>query len=404
MQEGTTITRSTQRQGARAARFSIGGAIALGGTINLFVLGVVLRNRPALNSDFLAFWSDARFAATQKIAGIYDADTLQAYQQTLYPGFHSFYPFTYPPTFLLVCRWLANFSFAGAETIWTIAGLVAMMLAGWWFFGRGQRLAVVAMLASPACLLNAMAGQTAFFTTALLLAGLAALQRQPVLAGIAFGLLTLKPQLGVLVPFALLARGEWRTMAVAAVTAVALVGASCIVLPPVLWREWADSLPLYQLQYFTSRSLNLNTIITIAGNLVVLGAAPAAACAVQLGAGLVVAVAIFCAFRVALPGLAMAALLCGGFLAVPHAYAYDTITLTAAMALLARQVQHPSAALLALGLVVYLSPLLLLTPRYHWFFYALPETLLFIAIIVLALGSSKRALFADEPEFHHARP
>ncbi len=88
----------------------------------------------------------------------------------------------------------------------------------------------------------------------------------------------------------------------------------------------------------------------------------------------------------------------GGFLAVPHAYAYDSIPLTAAMALLLAGRRTLPGWLLGLGLVVYLAPWLLLTPAAHWLFYAVPETLLFASIIPLALGRPDRALWRDELE------
>ena len=64
-----------------------------------------------LNSDFMAFWSFPRFAASHPIRQIYNAASLQAFQKTLYPGFGSFYPYLYPPTFLLPSWWLNFCSF-----------------------------------------------------------------------------------------------------------------------------------------------------------------------------------------------------------------------------------------------------------------------------------------------------
>ncbi len=378
-------------------------AVAAGAAVNLTVVGWALWVRPALNTDFMAFWSFPRFARDHAVAGIYDAARLQGFQQALYPGFHSFYPYLYPPTFLLASWWLNFLSFAAAQAVWTVLGLALLVAAGWRFFpARYRRVAVVAMLASPAALLSGATGETAFFTTALLLSGFAALPRRPVLAGIAFGLLTLKPQLGVLVPVALLARGAWRAMAVAALVAAALVALSCLALPPGLWAVWARTLPVYQSQYFNGHGLNLNILVTPAANLVALGVAPGVAWAVQVVVAALVAALVWRCFRRGPYGLAVAALLVGGLLAVPHAYAYDSVTLSAALALLLAG-RRPLPAplpdwLLGLGLVVYLAPWLLLTPAAHWFFYALPETLLFAAIIPLALGEPKRAVWRDELE------
>jgi hypothetical protein len=50
-----------------------------------------------------------------------------------------------------------------------------------------------------------------------------------------------------------------------------------------------------------------------------------------------------------------------------------------------------------LGCLVYLAPFALLSPAAHWFLYAIPETLLFAAIIRLALARPNGALMGNEP-------
>jgi hypothetical protein len=368
----------------RALRRVAAGVVIACAALNVGVAIGALIAQPSLNSDFLAFWSFPRFAAAHPAAGLYDAGALMAFQQTLYPGFKSFYPYLYPPTLLPAIWWLGWFKLAAAETIWTVAGVAALALGGLAFFGRRGGFPVLAMLASPAALLTGATGETAFFTTALLLAGFAALPARPILAGLCFGLLTLKPQLGLLIPFALVALGAWRAIFAASVTALALVALSCAVLPPGLWLDWAQTLPRYQAQYFAAvHALNLNIIVTPAANFVVLGGGMRAAWALQWVCTVAIAGSVFLAFRRAPYRLAVAALFAGMFLAVPHAYAYDTIPLTAALALAARAsgTSWPAAILAA---VVYLMPFLLLTPASGAFLYAIPEAIMYLAIIRLA--------------------
>jgi hypothetical protein len=369
--------------------------LAFGGALNLSVLAIAIVRPFGLNSDFMAFWSFPRFVAGHPAGEIYSAAALQPFQAALYPGFHSFYPYLYPPTLLLVIGWLGHFGFRAAQVIWTVAGLAVLIPAGFAMFGRRGWVAVAAMLASPAALLCGATGETAFFTTGLLLAGFGALRRWPALAGVAFGLLTLKPQLGVLIPFLLLARGEWVAIATAGLTAGGLILASCLVFPPAMWGIWARTLPAYQAQYFGGGGLNLNIIVTPAANLVALGAPVGLAWAVQLVFGVAVVVAVALTARRGTYGLAVAALLTGSFIAVPHAYAYDSITLTAAMALVWRARPVTPLWEVALGAGVYLAPLLLLSRDYRWFLYALPETILFGAIIALALAGANGAISAD---------
>ena len=73
-------------------------------------------------------------------------------------------------------------------------------------------------------------GQNGFFTAALLIAGLVNLDRRPVLSGVLFGILTIKPQLGLLLPLMLVVSGRWRTIVSAATTTAALVAATVMAL------------------------------------------------------------------------------------------------------------------------------------------------------------------------------
>ncbi|MDE8346832.1 MAG: glycosyltransferase family 87 protein [Acidocella sp.] len=363
--------------------------------LDVAILIIMLADKSRLNSDFMAFWSYPRFAASHPVALLYNTDALRGFQQTLYPGFDSFYPYLYPPTLLLVTWWLKYLSFTYAQWLWSLTGLIAIIAAIIALFPTRRGPVMLAILASPACLLNLATGETACFTTALLLAGLAWLPRRPALAGIAFGLLTLKPQLGLLLPVLLLARHEWRAIITATLTAIGLVALSCIIFPVGLWPLWAISLAGYQADIFAGHGLNLHILVTPAANLISLGAPPALAWAGQLAATLTVAALMWLVARRGPYRLAAAALLTGGFLAVPHAYAYDTITITAALALCYR----PTMPLwhVAFGGLVYLAPLLLLTPAAPVFLYAVPVAGCFALIIMLALAPPNGALSADEP-------
>jgi hypothetical protein len=60
-------------------------------------------------------------------------------------------------------------------------------------------------------------------TSAIFAGGFTLLDRRPLIAGLLFGLLIIKPQLAVLIPVALLAGGHWRAIAGAALSATALL-------------------------------------------------------------------------------------------------------------------------------------------------------------------------------------
>ncbi len=371
--------------------------VAAGGALNLALLAALLAAHARLNSDFMAFWSFPRFIAANKPETLYDAGALTAFQQLLYPDFHSFYPYLYPPTLLLPLSWLKFLAFGPAELLWTLLGLAALTLGVRAMFPARPWAVLAGLLASPAALICAATGETAFFTTALLLAGFACLPRRPVLAGLWFGLLTLKPQLGVLVPFFLLARGDWRAIITACATASWLIALSCAALPPDMWALWWHALPAYQSSYFNSvKALNLNIIVTPAANLVILGLSEKTAWIVQALCGGVMILVTCWAARRAPYRLAVAITLIAIFLAQPHAYAYDSIAAVAALALGLEAAPRP--LVLALGVATYSAPLLLLSPASHWFLYAPLLAACLLALLALARAARKSADFRHEPD------
>ncbi|OJX83714.1 MAG: hypothetical protein BGO93_05530 [Mesorhizobium sp. 65-26] len=131
---------------------------------------------------------------------------------------------SYPPSVLLFGAPLAALPILPAYLIWTFGTVFCL-----WLAVRPLKIGPVAELAivlSPAVMINAIFGQNGALTAALLLGGLLAAPKRPVLAGVMFGLLTFKPHLGLLIPFCLLASGNWRAIASAAVTTAAIVVAT----------------------------------------------------------------------------------------------------------------------------------------------------------------------------------
>jgi len=111
----------------------------------------------------------------------------------------------------------------------------------------GQRRAdhLVLLVLAPAVTVNIWSGQTGFLLTALLVGGLIELDRRPVLAGILFGLLSIKPQLGVLLPLMLLLTGRWRTIAAAAATIALLLAVTTVAFGPRVWTAYVnDAMPM----------------------------------------------------------------------------------------------------------------------------------------------------------------
>ncbi len=208
----------------------------------LFLIGTshagVDRNGFLLGTDFLSFWTAGRML--HQGGAVYDAAAHIVAQRGYFAQPGSYTAFFYPPSFLLACYPLGFLSYFPALGGWLLATGAAYLLAvRLWLREAGvtQPLLLLAV-AFPPVWITVAHGQTAFLVAALLGAGAFLVPARPVLAGICFGLATIKPQFGVLVPLVLLLTGEWRVIGAAAATAVLLGAVSALAFGPQTWAEW----------------------------------------------------------------------------------------------------------------------------------------------------------------------
>lgn len=286
--------------------------------------------------DFVTFWASGFATATGDAAAIYDvARTKAAEVAALGHDFPGQYPWVYPPGLLLLTTPLAHLPYLLAWFAWVAAGLAFMtaalcLIVPW-------RLAVPLALAAPASLWCAVVGQNGFLTAGLMGFALAALERRPWVAGLCIGLLTYKPQFGVLMPMFLIATRSHRAFAGAVMSAVGLGLLSALVFGESAWLAFV-------------RSLSSTSGAVLMGG----GAAWAklqsfyamfhlvtgdAATAMRLHVGLCVAMLaglIWLWTRPAPLAVKAAALVAGAFLCTPYAYVYDSVLLTVGVAFLAR--------------------------------------------------------------------
>jgi hypothetical protein len=217
-----------------------GTALALGflfatahGTVDRF-------DRP-LGTDFSSFWTAGRMALDGHAALAYDWQAHWAMQRQTH-GIDLFYPWSYPPVFLLVAAALAALPYVPALVVWQVTSLLAALAV----FRRilPQPGALPFALGFPCVLVCFGDGQTGFLTAALLGGGVVALPRRQALAGVLFGLLIYKPQFGLLIPFVLAAAGYWRAIAAATVTALLFIGATLVLWGWPVWHAFLVSIPL----------------------------------------------------------------------------------------------------------------------------------------------------------------
>lgn len=203
-----------------------------------------------LGHDFPVFWGAAKLAVSGRVGQVYSwLGFAQELKPMLLPGAVrvEHYHFPYPPHILALLLPFALFSYFPGFAVWTVVGMALFL---WPVRANGFQavgwLALCAIALSPASVMNTIGGQNGYFTAALMLGGLYLSDRRPVLAGILFGCLTFKPQLGLLVPFVLLARRNWKCIAAAAGTGAGLVLLSFILWGPDVWGAFGQEVFLNQ--------------------------------------------------------------------------------------------------------------------------------------------------------------
>jgi hypothetical protein len=281
--------------------------------------------------DFFAIWSYAKIAAHNPVGLLYDFRGLHAAQVAMgLPGSQQA-PFPYPPSFILMLWPLRPLPFYPALIGWLGAGFVLYLLACMGWRERPGTLGLIAVLA-PTTAITITAGQGGFLSAGLALGGLRLLDRRPVLAGILLGLLTYKPQLGLLVPIALIAGGQWRAIAAACGTVLVLAAITTAVLGWAPWVIWVHSLPTYEHWFdHLTRIGDHRFVPTVTQEMLNLGLGQRAATLVQSLLACLAAAAVAVCCRRGPHGLAIPVVLLGCALATPHAFLYDFPIVTAAV-------------------------------------------------------------------------
>jgi hypothetical protein len=190
--------------------------------------------------DFQVFWHASHLFWRGQYAILFDqprfADSLAAATG----GGDRYRPFPYPPLafwFILPLAALPYFASLLAWLTTTFAGYAWIMRR---FFSSTPQ-CVAVLLGSPASFMNLSSGQNGFLSAALLCGGLLLLETRPVLAGVLIGALSFKPQLGLLIPFVLIAGGYYRSFAAAAATVALLILVSLLITGPGPWQTFLST-------------------------------------------------------------------------------------------------------------------------------------------------------------------
>lgn len=291
-----------------------------------------------IGRDFINLWMYGRAAFTVDPGRWYDLASYHAALRDLL-GMELTGPnWSYPPTVMWLAAPFGQLPYLVALLAFSLLG--PPLLACVARHDLSDRRIVVLVLVSPAAVFCLICGQGAFLFAALLIAIFAVLDRRPVLAGCLIGLLTIKPQLGLLFPVLLLASGRWRAFVAASITMVALAAVTAMVFGLDSWRQYIElGLPVQGQVLADPDGIATPFFPTIYMNLRGIGAAPSVALAIQGVIAIAAAAAVAVAARWAGTvdrDLARAQFFAASVCASPYLLDYDLLPLTyAAVALLA---------------------------------------------------------------------
>ena len=275
----------------------------------------------ALSMDYRVFWSAARLALGGEFLAPFDNATLAAVHNV---DTQQWMPWLYPPGYLLLIAPLGAPSFAVSYAIFTALSVAVMALAVRPFAGGSVTLWLALALA-PAFLPALIIGQNSLIWFAGLVGALAVLQSgRPVLAGVLIGCLTLKPQLGLMIPVALLAAGHWRVILVAAGTTLLVAALPTLVTGVAYWPQFLDRLA-EQGDRLVAQISQLDLMVGPVSLMVSLGVAPKLAFTLQAAVSFLSALAVALVWRSARAcgDTRSAALLAAIFLSAPYLWYYE---------------------------------------------------------------------------------
>lgn len=286
--------------------------------------------------DFVGVWAAGRLAQEGPAAAAYDWIALKQFQNMAVGyDFAGRYNWHYPPPFLFVAVALATAPFLAAMIVWIAITLPLYLLTVRWI--TGHPLGWLLGAGFPAALATVAAGQNGFFTASLIGGMLGFMERRPALAGVCLGLLTYKPQFGLLFPIVLIVARQWRVFWVAAATGAVLALLAAFAFGVDSWIAFFNWLPATSNAFLSEGHAEIGKQQSLFALVRVLGGTEPLAWAAQAALALLVAVAVSLLWRgQAAFELKAAGLAAGTLLATPYVYLYDTVVLAVAVAFLMR--------------------------------------------------------------------
>lgn len=319
-------------------------------------------NGLGIPTDFVNVWSAGRLVLDGHPALAFDWDIQKQLQvAVLGQSYKGNFAWHYPPPFLFVAATLAHFSYASAFLGWAAVSFFPYLATMRAIIGRNFGLLLAA--AFPVVFTNALVGQNGFLTASLVGGTLVLMPRRPVLSGICLGLLSYKPQYGLLFPLVLIAAAQWRVFFAAGVVTVVLAVTSWLAFGTESWQAFFHWVPMFNQAFLVEGRAPWGKMQSIFALIRYFGGPESLAWTLQLimSAAVAAVLAFVWRSRRVNYSLKAASLAAGTLLVTPYLFLYDLMVLAIALAFLVRigldegfeRHELPALGLIAALLMIY---------------------------------------------------
>jgi arabinofuranan 3-O-arabinosyltransferase len=313
-------------------------------------------------TDFVNVWSAGRLVLDGHPALAYDWDIQKQVQvAVLGQSYEGNFAWHYPPPFLFVAALLAHFPYGVAYFGWAAVSLVPYLAVVRAIVGRSFGLLLAA--AFPVVFTNALVGQNGFLTASLIGGTLYLMPTRPVLSGICLGLLSYKPQYGLLFPLVLIAASQWRVFFTAGIVAVLIASLSWLAFGSESWQAFFHWMPMFSQAFLTEGRAPWGKMQSIFALVRYFGGTEQLAWIFQwiMSGAVAVLLALMWRSRSVSYPLKAASLAAGALLITPYLFLYDLMVLAIAVAFLVRvgldqgfaRHELPALGLVAVLLMIY---------------------------------------------------
>jgi hypothetical protein len=287
-------------------------------------------------TDFVNVWAAGRLVLDGHPAMAYDWDIQKQVEVALLGrDFIGYFAWHYPPPFLFVASLLAHFPYTVAFIGWVSVSFLPYLAVMRAIVGRSFGLLLA--VGFPMVFSNTLVGQNGFLTAALIGGTLYLMPARPVLAGICLGLLSYKPQYGLLFPLVLIAASQWTVFFSAAATAVAIAFASWLAFGTESWQAFFHWMPTFSQAFLSEGKATWWKLQSLFSLIRYFGGTEQLAWIFQwiLTASVATGLVLMWRSRVSY-SLKAAALAAGTLLTTPYLFMYDMMVLAIPVAFLVR--------------------------------------------------------------------